>query len=243
MKTPDMPCTIPQSGAPFNAVEEVVYRRRSVRVYQKKQVDEYLVKRLLEAARFAPSAGNGQTWKFIVVQDPDMLKEMEADILKVCRFISRWFYYLISNSTIKSWLTRILQRLDPSNTHPIPFIASHLIAEGKAGIFHGAPTLILMLADKRAPGDSAIEIGITGQTLDLVAHSYGLGTCWISFSKLLFKGTNRRKWKKRLNIHYPYSLVTSIAIGHPVGTPDGYVVRETKKTDWFGADGRFNIVS
>jgi nitroreductase len=235
--------TIPESGAPFNAVEEVVFRRRSVRVYQNKQVPEYVILRLLEAARFAPSAGNGQTWKFIVIQDPELLKAMEDDILKACRTISRLFYYLNNGSRIKSFLSRLFQRLDPSNTHPVPFIASHLIAQGKAGIFHGAPTVILMLADKRAPGDSAIEVGITGQTMDLVAHSYGLGTCWISFIKLLFRGTNRRTWKKRFNIRYPYSVVTSIAIGHPVGTPDGYVVRETKKTDWHGADGRFRIVS
>jgi nitroreductase len=243
MEKNTMEFTVPESGAPFNTVEEVVFRRRSVRIYQKKQVPEYVVMRLLEAARFAPSAGNGQTWKYIVIQDPEMLKEMEEDIRNACRTISRLFYYLKDGSMVKSFVSRLFQRLDPSNTHPVPFIASHLISEGKAGIFHGAPTLVLMLADKRAPGDSAIEVGITGQTMDLVAHSYGLGTCWISFVKLLFRGGNRRKWKKRLDIRYPYSLVTSIAIGHPVGTPDGYVVRETKKTDWYGTDGRFRIVS
>ena len=243
MEQTEIKYSIPESGAPFNMVEDVVYRRRSVRVYKKKQVPEYLIQRILEAARFAPSAGNGQTWKFIVIQDPEMLREMEADILSVCTKISKWFYYLNNNSKKKSVISRILQRLIPSDTHPIPFIASHLIAEGNAGIFHGAPTLILMLADKRAPGDSAIEVGITGQTIDLVAHSYGLGTCWNSFTKLLFKGANKKKWNKRLNIKNPYSLVTAISIGFPVGKPDGYIVRETKKTDWFGADGKFKIVS
>jgi nitroreductase len=243
METTDMKCSIPESGAPFNQVEEVVYRRRSVRVYKKKQVPEYVIQRLLETARFAPSAGNGQTWKFIVIQDPAMIKEMEADILSVCKKISKWFYYLNGNSKKKSFISRMIQRLIPADTHPVPFIASHLIAEGSAGIFHGAPTLIMMLVDKRTPGDSAIEAGITGETIDLTAHSFGLGTCWVSFSKLLFKGANKKKWNKRFNIKYPYSFVTVIAIGHPVGKPDGYVVRETKKTDWFGADGKFKIVS
>jgi nitroreductase len=235
--------SIPESGAQFNAVEEVIYRRRSVRLYKKKQIPEYLVQRILETARFAPSAGNGQTWKFIVIQDQKMIEEMTADILKACRLISKLFYYLESDSKIKSAISRFFQRISPSNFHPVPFIAAHLIAEGTAGIFHGAPTLILLLVDKRTPGDSAIEAGITGQTMDLTAHSYGLGTCWVSFSKLLFKGFNRRKWAKRLNIQYPYSLVTTLAMGYPVGKPDGYVVRETKKTDWFGADGVFKIVS
>ena len=81
MEQTDMECSIPESGAPFNEVEEVIYRRRSVRVYKKKQVPEYLIQRLLETARFAPSAGNGQTWKFIVIQDPEMIKEMEYPAL------------------------------------------------------------------------------------------------------------------------------------------------------------------
>ncbi len=243
MEETEIKYEIPESGAPFNMVEDIVYRRRSVRVYKKKQIPEYLINRLLETARFAPSAGNGQTWKFIVIQDQEMIKEMEADILSVCKKISKWFYYLNNNSKKKSLISRILQRLIPADTHPIPFMASHMIAEGNAGIFHGAPSLILLLVDKRTPGDSAIEAGITGATIDLTAHSFGLGTCWVSFVKLLFKGANKRKWKKRFNIKYPYSLVTSIAIGHPVGKPDDYVVRETKKTDWFGVDGKFKIVS
>ncbi|MGM0418641.1 MAG: nitroreductase family protein [Thermodesulfobacteriota bacterium] len=235
--------TLPESGAPFNDVENVIYRRRSVRVYKKKQVPEYLIKRLLETARFAPSAGNGQTWKFIVIQDQEMIQEMETDIWYICRKISKLFYYLDDNSKIKSFFARLLMRMIPADTHPIPFMAAHIIAEERAGIFHGAPTIIFLLVDKRPPGDSAIEAGIAGQTLDLTAHSYGLGTCWVSFAKLLLKGKNRKKWKKRLNISYPYSLASTIAIGHPVGTPDGYVVRETKKTDWFDVNGNFKIIS
>lgn len=235
--------TLPESGAGFNEVEDVIFRRRSVRVYKKKQVPEYLIQRILETARFAPSAGNGQTWKFIVVQDQEMIREMEEDITYMCRKISKLFYYLDDNSKRKSFFARLLMRLIPADTHPIPFMASHMIAKGEAGIFHGAPTVIFLLVDKRPPGDSAIEAGIVGQTIDLTAHSYGLGTCWVSFAKLLLKGKNRKKWKKRLNISYPYSLATTIAVGHAVGTPDGYVVRETKKTDWFDENGKFKIVS
>ena len=234
---------LPESGAPFNVVEEVIYRRRSVRLYKNKRVPEYAIKRILETARFAPSAGNGQTWKFIVIRDRKMIEEMEEDIRNACRLVSKLFYYVNTDSKKKSVITRFFQRLIPSNFHPVPLMAAHMIAEGKAGIFHGAPTIILMLVDKRAPGDSAIEAGISGQTMDLTAHSYGLGTCWNSFIKLLFKGSNRKKWNKRLNIKYPYSVATSITIGYPLGNPDGYVVRETKKTDWFDNDGTFRIVS
>ena len=40
-----------------------------------------------------------------------------------------------------------------------------------------------------------------------------------------------------MGIRYPYKLASSIAIGYPVGDPDGYVSRETRSIDWFYEDG------
>ena len=53
----------------FTETEKVILSRRSVRLYKKEQVPEFMVKRILEAGRFAPSAGNCQPWKFIVLRD------------------------------------------------------------------------------------------------------------------------------------------------------------------------------
>jgi len=229
----------PQSGAEFNALEDVIYRRRSVRFYQKKQVPEYLVRRLLETARFAPSSGNAQPWKFIVVQDQKMIEEMTREVVKVCKLMMRFIGYLDTGSRLKEWNAKIFQRLMNNLFHPIPFAAMKLIAEEKLGLWHGAQTVIIILTDKRSPGDPAVDVGIAGQNLALTAHSYGLGTCWVSFCTPL---ALKRKWRKILGIRYPYKLVTSIAIGYPQGNPDGYVPRETQAIDWFAQDGTFKVV-
>lgn len=50
-------------------VYEAMKTRRSVRAYQDKLVPEDVLTRLLDAARMAPSGGNRQPWKFIVVKD------------------------------------------------------------------------------------------------------------------------------------------------------------------------------
>jgi len=229
----------PESGADFNLVEDVIYRRRSVRFYKKKQVPEYLVRRVLEAGRFAPSAGNGQTWKFIVVQDLKMIDEMTESIVDVTKKMKKFADYIEPGNENKEWRARLLMRLKPNMFHPIPFGAMKFMAEGKLGVWHGAPTVILLLADKRCPGEPAIDIGITGQNMILTAHSYGLGTCWVSFATPL--GMDR-KWKKKLGIRYPYKLFTSIALGYPKGDPDGYVKRETQAIDWFDEDGTFKVI-
>ena len=229
----------PDSGAEFNEVEDPIYRRRSARFYKKQQVPEYLVRRLLETARFAPSSGNAQPWKFIVVQDRKMIEEMTRDVVAFCKLACRFIDYLDGWNPLKEWTAKLMQRLMNNLLHPIPFAALKLIAEEKLGLWHGAPTVIIMLTDKRCPGDPAVDVGIAGENLVLAAHSYGLGTCWVSFCTPL---KMMPKWRKRLGIRYPYKLVTSIALGYPRGVPDGYVTRETSAIDWFAEDGTFKVV-
>jgi len=229
----------PESGADFNLVEDVIYRRRSARFYKKKQVPEYLVRRLLETARFAPSAGNAQTWKFVVVQDPRMIDEMTEDIMTMIKRIKKFADYIEPGKQGKRWRANMLMRVRPNMFHPIPFGAMKLMAEGKLGVWHGAPTVILLLADYRAPGDPAIDVGIAGQNLVLTATSYGLASCWVSFATPL---NMLPKWRKKLGIKSPYKLVTTIALGYPRGNPDGYVTRETQAIDWFAEDGTFKVI-
>jgi len=50
---------------------DVVEQRYSVRQYQDRPVEEGKLLRILEAARLAPSASNGQEWRFIIVRDSE----------------------------------------------------------------------------------------------------------------------------------------------------------------------------
>jgi len=59
----------------------------------------------------------------------------------------------------------------------------------------------------------------------------GLGTCWVGFVKLAFQYT--LKWKKYFGISYPYQFASSLAIGWPVGKPDGLVKRATHPVEWY----------
>lgn len=57
-------------------IYEIISLRKSVRAFQRKDVPEAVMTRLLEAARIAPSASNRQEWRFVVVRDPDTRKQM-----------------------------------------------------------------------------------------------------------------------------------------------------------------------
>ena len=215
----------------FTQTEQVILNRRSVRLYQKKQVPEYMVKRILEAGRFAPSAGNAQPWKFVVIRDEKIIGDMTSAVvrlLKVFRAVldyrRRGFFWLRP-------LAEIFIRLNRYELHPVPFGAVDLIARGKLGLWHGAPTVILIFKDVRGVGNPDLDCGIAGQNMALAAHSMGLGTCWVSFAKAAFRYS--LKWKRKFGISYPYRFVSSLAVGWPVGRPDGMVPRETHAVDWY----------
>lgn len=59
-------------------VFEAIRTRRSIRVYENKPVEEEKLRKVLEAARLAPSAGNRQPWRFIVVTDPEVRVKLKA---------------------------------------------------------------------------------------------------------------------------------------------------------------------
>ena len=54
----------------------LIKERRSVRQFLKEPIPHEDLEEILEAAQWAPSGGNKQGWKFIVIKNPDLLDEM-----------------------------------------------------------------------------------------------------------------------------------------------------------------------
>ena len=61
-------------------VLEIIKDRRSVRKYTQEPVSEEQVNQILEAGRWAPSRGNNQPWKFIVLTDARIRQELAKAI-------------------------------------------------------------------------------------------------------------------------------------------------------------------
>lgn len=58
---------------------KLLLTRRSVRRFREEEVPMELIKKVLDVARFAPSARNSQPWEFVVITDPS-IKERLASI-------------------------------------------------------------------------------------------------------------------------------------------------------------------
>lgn len=237
-KTPVVP-----EGAPWNAVERLMFERRSIRRFRKTQVPAHMVRRLLEVARYAPSQGNCQPWKFVVVRDPAVLAAMEEFCVAACRRLSGLVdYAAMPGGSLRYRLARVtaklLNRLRPNMLHPVPVAACAAIAEGRFAVFHRAPTVILLLVDKRGVGIPPVDIGICGTNIVLAAHSFGLGTCWVGFSKFL---NDSAEWRAKLGAEAPFEITEAICVGYPVGDTTHLIARETHEILWM-EDGRREVI-
>ena len=229
-----------KEGMPWNPVEKTILERRSIRSFRKEPLPDAMIRRILEAGRFAPSAGNIQPWKFIVVNSPRMIAEMEEDIVRVSKIVAACIDYTTGGQLRRTLLIPVaksLVRLMPNELHPVPFGLISQIAQQKAPAFHDAPTLILLLEDQRGVACPPVDIGICGQNMVLAAHSLGAGTCWIGLAKAL---NYMPKWRKKLGISFPYMIRDGIVLGWQKPRADGMVPRETQWVKWFdsGAENR-----
>ena len=55
---------------------EAILTRRSTRKYAAEVPEKELIEKVIEAGRYAPSGGNSQTTHFLVITDPEVLKDI-----------------------------------------------------------------------------------------------------------------------------------------------------------------------
>ena len=67
---------IPKKLSTFDLLFATLKNRGSVRKFQKKDVPQQILEKILLAATFAPSAGNFQPWEFIVIKNSEIKKSL-----------------------------------------------------------------------------------------------------------------------------------------------------------------------
>jgi nitroreductase len=62
-------------------LQEAIKGRRSIRNFKKQNIPEETITQLIEAASYAPSAGNIQPWQFIIIRKPAIKKKLAESAL------------------------------------------------------------------------------------------------------------------------------------------------------------------
>ncbi len=55
---------------------ELIFKRRSIRIYDRKKLDKETITKLMQAAMAGPSAVNAQPWEFVVITEKEVLDKL-----------------------------------------------------------------------------------------------------------------------------------------------------------------------
>jgi coenzyme F420-0:L-glutamate ligase/coenzyme F420-1:gamma-L-glutamate ligase len=146
----------------------ILKKRRSIRRFKDEPVPAEVVRSLIEAATWAPSAGNRQNWEFTVVTSSELKKKMAES---VC---GKW-----KQALAKPGMAVVADKVQEYSKH--------------FDWFSEAPVVIVMSA--RSPelfmtemfGQGAVDVAGTktsvamaAENLMLAAHASGLGSCCLT---------------------------------------------------------------
>lgn len=139
----------------INAMFENVYHRRTVREYLSTPVPKEHILKILDAARYAPTAGNVQPWKFVIIQHKKRIDSL---------------YKLLD----VSWNKQMQKRLEINGEHRTKFLKESYEAIQK---IKTAPVYIIVFVDTTVCPEYAVYDGcLAVENLMLAARAMGYGT-------------------------------------------------------------------
>jgi nitroreductase len=171
-----------------NDVFENIYLRRSIRDYKLNDVPDDIIRELIKVGTYAPSAGNKQPWRFVVIKNREMIARL-------------------SDRAKKLWLDRVGESSDPE----VKMLANAMKMP-EFNIFYNAPVLVLIFA---APGaySPQDDCAAAAENMMLAARSLGIGSCWIGLGMPLGSDTDVLQ---ELKVPEDYRLMAPLIFGYPV---------------------------
>ena len=170
---------------------ETIMRRRSIRRFEPKQIEEAALQQIIQAGLYAPSAGGRQGVIFAVCQD----KEVNERLGKIKRANSR-----PSMATATSFVSREQPSIadDPKLTNA----------------FYGAPTVLTMFAPKNFLF-SVDDCAVAAENMMLAADALGIGSCYIGQGWTAFDDPYGQEILRQWNIPTDHYAVMQLLLGYP----------------------------
>jgi nitroreductase len=172
-----------------NLVLETIRARRSTRAFEERQISRQDLDLLLEAAVWAPSGSNSQSWLFTAIQNPGLLSKL--------------------NEAVRQGF----QSYVPDDDYPGKQGAKKAAQQESFNFCHRAPTLII--ASNRPGYENAMaDCALALENIFLAAESLGLGSCYVNSLHWLRDDPGLRAFLAELGVPREHTICSAAAIGY-----------------------------
>lgn len=185
-----------------------VKNRRSIRKYSSKKVPTEIISEIIDTCKYGATGGNSQSVSWMVISST-------SDIQKITE------------------LTIDYMRSIQESTHFFSGYTEPLVNAYKNGIdpiCRNAPHLLFTLVPQNPYNDTINGI-IALTHFDIIAPSYGIGTCWLGFIMFAIKDSYK-PLLDFLNIPKGQIIAYPMIFGYPTYTPKAIPRRNQTKIIW-----------
>lgn len=179
----------------------VIYNRRSIRVFEQREVGRDLIDEMLEAARLAPSAGNIQSFRALVVSEPSELAACRSAAYGIgaCATAPLIIVCMADVTAAESIGERYSELLTAGALEPVDVMALRSGA--------GRPFELRLGRDI-----ALVNAAISTEHMALQATADGLGTCWVHHF-------DHDQLRQEFDIPASFELLSLLAVGWPAEHP------------------------
>jgi nitroreductase len=189
---------------------DAVEGRRSVRRFTGDPVPREDVRTMISLATRAANAGNRQVWRFIAVDDRDLLRRMGETVAAKLDEIATWPSLRGEEAKtrgMKGYSTFFAAAPLTVVVLGLPYVSrgDELLAKA------GRPAAE---RDRLRARPDLQSIGAAVQVLCTAAYAMGYGTCWMTAPVIAAP-----ELEQLLGVEPPARLVALVPLGRPAGTP------------------------
>jgi len=179
-----------------------ILSRRSIRKYTDQQIGDGDLNKILEAAKYAPTGGNSQTWHFTVLQNKEKLLELNECIRVAFKNLE------VDEKTYKSIRAGKIASKNDSYS-----------------FYHNAPTLIIV-SNNADYGNAMADSACALENMFLTSNDLNLGSCWINQVSWFENIKSVRNILTKMGILVSDKICGSISIGYMDG--EAPIVKDRK---------------
>ena len=169
---------------------ELLKKRRSIRDFEDKEVSLEIIKKIIKESYMAPSSANGQPWRFIIVNNKDVIKRLSDESKK-----------------------NLISHIEMNPNSPTKKYEANLRSPN-FNVFYNAPCLVFIVGPKQIHS-LHVDCALAACYFMFCASARGLGTCWIGFGTNI----QEPKLLNQIGLPEDHVIVAPIIIGYPKGIP------------------------
>lgn len=210
-----------------NNLLELLKARRSIRKFKDRPIEEDKLRVICEAAKLAPT--NVYDIELIAITNPRIIQYLEATALNFISKVNQRMYSFPLVFNLLKKLTPAVNEIDKEKT---------INTLKRGSIFHGAPALILVLADSRIP-HAELSCQYSLYNMSLIAQTMGLGSCISGAAKMIL--SKNKEVKRKLDIPKNKKILGVLFLGYPNVHFGRAVEGNTAPVHWFKRNNRSEI--